>query len=210
MARPRSERAHDQVLDAAITLFADRGIDATSMDAIAEASGVSKATIYKHWPDKEALCLEVVNRQFRLCEQPPAFDSGDTRTDLQSLLRYQPSEKKSEEQNRMMPHLMAYAARNPSFAKTWRGRIMEPIRTQAIAILTRAITKGELPPDLDLNLSVALLVGPMMYRHVLSLLNVTMPEDMADGVVSAFWRAHALEPRPMPAPSHATEQSMRP
>ena len=87
---------------------------------------------------------------------------------------------------------------------------MEPIRTQSIAILTRAITKGELPPDLDLNLSVALLVGPMMYRHVLSLLNVTMPEDMADGVVSAFWRAHALEPRPMPAPSRATEQSMRP
>ena len=53
MGRPRSEQAHVRVLEAAAGLFADQGIDATSMDAIAEASGVSKATIYKHWPDKE-------------------------------------------------------------------------------------------------------------------------------------------------------------
>ena len=49
------------MLDAAARLFADHGIDATSMDAIAEASSVSKATIYKHWPDKGALCLEVMS-----------------------------------------------------------------------------------------------------------------------------------------------------
>ncbi len=55
MVRPRSAQAHKKVLDAAVQLFSDRGIDATSMDAIAETSGVSKATIYKHWPDKDAL-----------------------------------------------------------------------------------------------------------------------------------------------------------
>ena len=48
MPRTRSADAHRKVLDAALELFAERGIDATSMDAIAEASGVSKATIYKH------------------------------------------------------------------------------------------------------------------------------------------------------------------
>ncbi|HJY08747.1 MAG TPA: helix-turn-helix domain-containing protein, partial [Bryobacteraceae bacterium] len=62
MARQRSTRAHDQVLDAALKLFSKRGIDSTSMDAIAGASGVSKATIYKHWPNKDALCLEVMAR----------------------------------------------------------------------------------------------------------------------------------------------------
>ena len=57
MARQKSAQAHRRVLDAAIGLFAEYGIDATSMDAIAEASSVSKATIYKHWPDKDALCF---------------------------------------------------------------------------------------------------------------------------------------------------------
>ena len=65
MARPRSAQAHKKVLDAAVQLFSERGIDATSMDAIAEASGVSKATIYKHWQDKDALCLEVMRSEER-------------------------------------------------------------------------------------------------------------------------------------------------
>ena len=59
MGRPRSAEAHTKVLLAAVHLFAEQGIEATSMDSIAEASGVSKATIYKHWQDKDALCLEV-------------------------------------------------------------------------------------------------------------------------------------------------------
>ena len=48
------------MLRAALDLFGERGIDATSMDAIAQASGVSKATIYNHWADKEALLMEVM------------------------------------------------------------------------------------------------------------------------------------------------------
>jgi AcrR family transcriptional regulator len=52
MSRGLSARAHSKVLESATELFADRGIDATSVDAIAVASGVSKATIYKHWRTK--------------------------------------------------------------------------------------------------------------------------------------------------------------
>ena len=60
MARARSTEAHEKVLRAALELFGERGIDATSMDAIARASGVGKATIYNHWADKEALLMEVM------------------------------------------------------------------------------------------------------------------------------------------------------
>ena len=48
MARTRSASAHRKVLDAALALFAERGIEGASMDAVAEHSGVSKATIYKN------------------------------------------------------------------------------------------------------------------------------------------------------------------
>ncbi len=188
MARRRSTQAHHQVLDAALELFAERGIYATSMDAISEASGVSKATIYKHWADKDALCLEVLGC---LSQDLPVFDSGDPRTDLIALLGYRPPESQSQMQSRMVPHFMAYASRNPAFGEAWRARVMEPPRTRVAQILKRAIAGGELSPDLDLGLAVALLIGPMMYRHVLLLSKAKLPDDMPRRVVDAFWKAHA-------------------
>ena len=62
MARPPSATAHKKVLDAAIELIEERGIEGTSMDAISQRSGVSKATVYKHWKDKEALCIDVIGQ----------------------------------------------------------------------------------------------------------------------------------------------------
>ncbi len=191
MARPRSTRAHEQVLDAALKLFAERGIDSTSMDAIAETSGVSKATIYKHWPDKAALCLEVMARLHGLEEELPVPETNDIRAEIVSVLSRRSPKQCSEMQIRLMPHLMAYAVRNPAFGVAWRARVMEPPRAEITRLLKRAVDCGQLSPDLDYDLAVALLVGPMMYRHVLSLINRNMPEDMPNRVVEAFWNAHA-------------------
>jgi AcrR family transcriptional regulator len=196
MARPRSAAAHRQVLDAALKLFAERGIDATSMDAIAEASGVSKATIYKHWPDKDALCLEAMAHLHGGDQPPPAFDSGDVRADLVAVLGHQPPQRYAELRPRIMPHLMAYAARNPSFGEAWRARVFEPPRTRLAQLLERAIVRGQLPRSLDRDLAIALLLGPMLYFHVLKRLLVEPPEDLPERVVAAFWKAHAIAPPP--------------
>ena len=98
MARTPSLRAHASVLAAALELFCERGIDTTSMDAIAEKSGVSKATIYKHWSDKAALCLDVLAKLHEVDDRP-VFDSGDIRADLEAVLGYRPSAKVCEQQN---------------------------------------------------------------------------------------------------------------
>jgi AcrR family transcriptional regulator len=189
MARERSERAHEQVLDAAFKLFAERGIDATSMDAISEVSGVSKATIYKHWKDKDALCLEVLSHMHR---DLPEFDSGDLRADVVAFLSYRPPQRRSRMWNRMVPHLLAYASRNPSFGKVWRARVMEPSRNKLMELLKRGIAEGELPPDLDLSLSVAMLLGPMIYRHVFVKGKTKLPNKMPERLVDAFWKAHPV------------------
>src|SRR5262245_976503 len=190
MGRPRSARAHDQVLDAALRLFAERGIDATSMDLIAEASGVSKATIYKHWPDKDALCLEAMARLMGQDQPPPVFDSGDVRADMIAVLSYQPPQQDADLRARIMPHLLAYAARNrASFGDAWRQRVFEPPRTQLTALLERAIAQGQLPSSLDRGLAMALLLGPLLYCHVLKRMHGEAPENIAEQVVDAFWRA---------------------
>jgi AcrR family transcriptional regulator len=196
MGRPRSARAHGQVLDAALKLFAERGIDGTSMDAIAEASGVSKATIYKHWPDKDALCLEAMAHLLGRDQPRPVFDSGDIRADMVATLAYQPPREFSELQARIMPHLMAYAARNPAFGEAWRARVFEPPRQQLTRLLERAIAQGQLPRDLDRDLAIALLLGPMLYFHVLKRIRGSAPDDLPEYVVEAFWKAHAIAAPP--------------
>jgi AcrR family transcriptional regulator len=187
----RSVHAHDSVLDAALGLFAERGIDATSMDAIAEASGVSKATIYKHWPDKDALCLEVMARLHGREARPPDVDSGDLRSDLIAALGHQPQTEHADVRMRMMPHLMAHAARNTAFGKAWQARVFDPPRALLTRVLQRAIAKRELPRTLDLDLAIALLLGPMMYEHVLKRLGRDTPRSLREQVVDAFMKSCA-------------------
>src|SRR5271170_825312 len=128
MARQKSEEAHSRVVDAAVALFTERGIESTSMDAIARASGVSKATIYRHWPDKDALCLEVLAYLHGLDKELPVFDSGDFRRDLVAQLEYDPAADRKAMRERIMPHLIAYASHNRVFGDAWRSRVLSPIR----------------------------------------------------------------------------------
>lgn len=190
MARPRSEQAHRKVLEAAAKLFSESGIDSTSMDAIADASGVSKATIYKHWPDKDSLLLEVMGYLHGLDEERPVFDSGDFRADLIAELRYQPAQDRKSLRERIMPHLIAYASRNQTFGMAWRSRVLEPARLAMKNILKRGEAKGVLQPGIDPEVGIALLLGPMIYRHVFARkLGGEAPKDLEIYVANAFLAA---------------------
>ncbi len=194
MARTRSARAHDGVLDAALQLFARRGVDATSMDAISAESGVSKATIYKHWADKDALCLEVLARLHGRDQPLPDLDSGDVAADILSVLTYEPPPEFAELRMRIMPHLMAHAARNPAFGKAWQASVFDPPRQQLRAILDRAVSRGVLPRSLDRDVAIALLLGPMMYAHVQKVMQRQPPAGLAVAAVASFWKAFGGEP----------------
>lgn len=191
MQRPRSRVAHDKVLDAAVELFAERGLYGTSIDAIASASGVSKATIYKHWADKDALCLEAIGRVHGLDRERAIIDSGDLQQDIVDFLNHKPPAELAELRDRLMPHMIAYAARNVEFGIAWRSRLMQPGREHAMELMRRGIARGQFPKDLDMTLGLALLIGPMMYRHVFRDI-APQPENLAEGVAKAFWRAFAV------------------
>jgi AcrR family transcriptional regulator len=209
MPRPRSAKSHRKVLDAALGLVSERGIEATSMDAIAEASGVSKATIYKHWKDKDALLLEMMAELAGLHSRPE-FDTGDTRVDLVAVLAYQ-AERNAELKNRILPHFMAYAARQPSFGLAWRQMVMEPPRKELRQVLQAGIRKGELSSKLDVEMALALLLGPMIYCHVFQG-NTTrfVRRDLAEGVAEAFFRAFGIPVRTSAPPRYRKASGNRP
>lgn len=195
MARPRSEQAHEKVLEAALQLFSERGIDATSMDAIAEASGVSKATIYKHWADKDALCLETLARGLGIDQEAPEIVEQDVRTAMVSVLTHRSRADYADRYARLGPHLMAYAARNQAFGTAWRARVLEPPQRRLKQLLQQGIEEGLFPAELNIDLSLALLIGPTMYGYFLSPTKNNMkalPAGWPEQIVEAFWKAHTI------------------
>lgn len=192
MARPRSVQAHEQVLEAALNLFSERGIDATSMDAIAEASGVSKATIYKHWPDKEALCLEVMSHAHGLDEEFTEIMTESVREAMVKVLAYRPQNQNTERKARLVPHFIAYAARNPAFGMAWRSRIIEPPQRHLKRLLKQGIEQGLFPKDLNFDLALAMLIGPIMYGYFLNMATNKMLEGLPEHAVETFWKAYAI------------------
>ena len=82
--RPKDQQKRAAILDAAKRLFVERGYNATSMDAVASAAGVSKLTVYSHFGDKDALFTEAVRRKCE--EQLPAHIFA---ADLKGPLREQ-------------------------------------------------------------------------------------------------------------------------
>jgi AcrR family transcriptional regulator len=190
MAKQKSARAHSQVIDATVTLFAEHGLEATSMDAIAKASGVSKATIYRHWPDKDSLCLEVLGYLHGLDKEPPVFDSGDFRADLIAQLQHDPAADRRVMRERIMPHLIAYASHNQVFGVAWRSRVIEPARKALGNMMARGKQRGILRPDLDPEVGFALLLGPLIYRNVfLRKLGGKAPQGLEVAVADSFLAA---------------------
>jgi AcrR family transcriptional regulator len=188
MARPRSVKAHEAVLKAALKLIAERGVDVTSVDAIAELSGVSKATIYKHWRTKEALCLEAISR---VIGDLPVFDSGDPRADMTELLRHITRPREPKTLRTIWPRVMAHAMGNFAFARALRAHFDTPRRAQLTRILEQATAQGQLRPGIDVDLAMDLLFGPVMHRHFA---NTGVPPDLPEKVVDVFWRVHSPQP----------------
>jgi AcrR family transcriptional regulator len=181
VARTPSKEAHQKVLAAALRLIGERGIESTSMDAIAEEAGVSKATVYKHWAGKDELLLEVIST---MQDQIPEFDSGDPRKDMADMLGYMAHSRKREELGRVWPRVISYAVSNPEFGKALQRHSFEPRRRQIERILGNALRRNQLKSDLDVELALDLLIGPLMRRRFI---NNEVPEEWPDQVVGYFW-----------------------
>jgi AcrR family transcriptional regulator len=193
MVRVRSPEAHEKVIRAALDLFGERGIDATSMDAIARESGVSKATIYNHWADKEALLLEAMLFVNGLDREPEDVDTGNIERDIATVLSRKPPDEFEAVRTRMMPTLIAYSAVHVEFGKAWRHRVLEPPRQCLKQILRRGMERGMIAPSLDIELAMALLLGPMLYNHIFHQNGRGQGPEIGPEVAHAFCQAHIIK-----------------
>ena len=191
--RPRSEKARHAILEAAAELLLSRGLGAVSMDAVADTAGVSKATIYRWWPSKEMLALDALLDWAGA--SAPARDTGTLRGDLLALVRPWVREIRRQPFGRVIAALVTEAQSDPQFAEAYRTRFVEPRREAMRAAFARAIERGEVPADLDVEVAVDLIYGPLYHRllHGHAPLSARFGEAVVDmalaGIVNSSSRA---------------------
>ncbi|MDT4994777.1 MAG: hypothetical protein QOH97_4669 [Actinoplanes sp.] len=161
--RPRSEAARRAILDAAATLLLTHGLAAVTMDAVAERAGVSKATIYRWWPTKETLALDALYIEWATA-QPRTRDTGTLRGDLLALLRPWTRRVGSRPYARIIAALITQAHTDPAFASQYHQGFVEPRRDQVRTIFQRAVERGEIPPNTNIEVAIDLLYGPLYHR----------------------------------------------
>jgi AcrR family transcriptional regulator len=187
--RPRSESSRKAILAAARELLLEHGLNSVSMDAVAERAGASKATIYRWWPSKELLALDALFSQWDPGTQEPP-DTGSLAEDLLALIRPWARQLAKKPYGRIIAALISSAQSDPAFATEYRARFVQPRREPARIILARALERGEIPADLDIEAILDLLYGPF-YLRILNghaPLNDRFARTVVDYVVAAVAR----------------------
>ncbi len=164
--RPRSERAHQAILQATIELLLEQGFAEMSVEGVASRAGVGKATIYRRWPSKADLVAEAVGRLSHKVLDP--VDTGSVRGDLIALGEQAFHTREAGEVTQIMIKLMSERARYPELQAAFMRRVAEPRRRVVADAIERGIARGELRSDVDVGLLVDLLVGVTVYRSMLT------------------------------------------
>jgi AcrR family transcriptional regulator len=166
-ANGRAERSKQAILDATRELLAEGDVGALTIEAVAARSGVAKTTIYRRWRDKWELALDAV-----MIDMLPGFanpdDVGDTRKELITFVNSVVKIWSTPPFGPAMQALVSEIATQPELAREYRERVVEPRRDQLAPVIERGIRRGDLRPDTDARLVHEFLVGPILYRLLLS------------------------------------------
>jgi AcrR family transcriptional regulator len=132
-----------------------------TIEAVAARAGVGKATIYRRWPSKGALALDVL---LEFQDFGPAPDTGTTKGDLTAIVRGVNTGLAHPSAAAVIPGLAADLAHDPTLAKAFRDRFVLPRRRSVAAAIERAVERGDLPAEVDEELLIDLLSSPVFYR----------------------------------------------
>jgi AcrR family transcriptional regulator len=161
---PRVVRSRQCILEATVQLMAERGVPAVSVEAIAERSGVAKTTIYRHWPTREALLVDAW-RSVGYRDPPSAPAAGIDERVVQIALAVG-TRISTPPMSVLLPDLLAAAERDPKMREMKDG-LLRTRRRPLFDELLEATRTGALPADVDVELLVALIVGPIYYQRLI-------------------------------------------
>lgn len=171
------------ILQAAMALFGEVGIDKMTIAAVAERAGVGKATIYRRWPTKAELVLAAV----AFTDVHSVADTGSVRGDLLLYQREFASQMLGPGAGNFVAHMTSEAAVNADFRRVL-SRFVANRRQLLHEVLERGVARGEIRADADLDLALELFSGPLVYRVTMAGLPIDAdePERLVDLVLEGL------------------------
>lgn len=176
--RPRNDAAREKVLSAARSLMADGGIGAVTIEALATMSGVTRPTIYRSWPNAQAVAMAAL-----IAGTPRTEATLYGRSISKDLTRVIEDvvASFSSPSGRSAAALIATADQSTELAKAFRHQILLRTRETLMGLLRKAIEDGELRADLDVEIASDILLAPVFFRLLVG--HKPMQEEFAAVVV---------------------------
>ncbi len=159
--RHRSLEAEASILKATLYLLERKPLRKVSSDAIAQRAGVSKATIYKWWPNKTLVALDAFLAG--ITERVAIPDTGSAEQDftqqLQALVAFYLSPM-----GKIFSQFIAEGQSDPDFLSLFRERFLYTRRDAARIMWQRGVERGEVCPEIDPEIVMDLMYGPVIFR----------------------------------------------
>jgi AcrR family transcriptional regulator len=163
--RPRSERSHLAIVRATLELLVEIGYARLTMEQVQRRAGVGKATIYRRWTSKAELVKDAIQH---LGADLPLPDTGSLRGDYAAIGAALIAIAKDRDAALLMPRLLAEASGDPELHAIFQAKLVEPRRRVMRITLERARDRGELRADVDIELAIDMLAGPIVYRFLIT------------------------------------------
>ncbi|MGA2828571.1 MAG: TetR/AcrR family transcriptional regulator [Streptosporangiaceae bacterium] len=159
--RPRSERAEQAIIEAALELFAEKGADGLCVEEVAARAGVGKATVYRRWHNKEDLLLAALGS----LKSPLPDPRGESvRDDLIAIVTVMSQDSADPRRTRQYTLLLGEGEKFPRLMARYTETLVEPRRNVIRSVLRRGIENGQVRPDIDVEIAMLTLTGAAMSR----------------------------------------------
>ena len=158
--RPRSEDADQAILAATLKMVAEHGVTATTIEGIAAAAGVGKTTIYRRWQSKNDLIVAGVSMMAPRGDPP---DTGSLPGDLRALVNLQRERLAGTGLLTVAPRVLAESMNDPELHEGFLNGVIRPLRRLIHVLVERAVERGELRADVEVEELVDLLHALPIY-----------------------------------------------
>jgi AcrR family transcriptional regulator len=185
LGRKRDHTRDPEILDAALEILAETGYDGMTIDMVAARAKAGKATLYRRWPSKGELVIDAV-ACMKKGDLDPAHlpDTGTLRGDLIAMIKPHYIEE-GERKLQVMAGLTSMLSRAPELAEAANAAIVEPRAAVNRIFMQRAIDRGEIPADCDID--TLSLISPSMAAYRVLILRKPVDREflvsLIDGVL---------------------------
>jgi AcrR family transcriptional regulator len=161
----RNPATTEAILDAARALLQEKGYANFTIEEVARRSGASKSTIYRWWASKMYLLLDIYDDDIEKMLEIPDF--GNVESEIIFLIRAIWKLWRETPSGQAYKSMIAEVQADPSAFALWRSRFLPDRRKKLLVTLQRAADRGDLRPDVNLEIIVDLIFGFSWY-HLLT------------------------------------------